>query len=85
MIGKGIGKGITEADGKAIATGFVDGATSIGTGVGRGVESVVHGAAGGVASIGQGLFSGVQSVGRGIGGAFTGKKSPRKKKLPPRS
>jgi phage-related protein len=83
MVGKGIGKGLTHGDGRAVATGFTQGATNIGTGVGQGVESIVTGTAEGVLSVGQGLFSGVRSVGRGIGGAFTGKKSSRKH--PPKS
>lgn len=75
MIGKGIGKGLTTGDGRAVAEGFSQGARSVGTGVGQGVESVVTGTAEGVLSVGQGLFSGVKSVGKGISGAFAGKNS----------
>jgi phage-related protein len=78
IIGKGIGKGITFGDGRAVASGLANGVSSIGNGVGQGVGSVVQGTAGGVLSVGKGLFSGVQSVGRGIGGAFTGKKPSKK-------
>lgn len=77
-MGKGIGKGIVTGDGSAVSTGFVQGAQSIGTGVGQGVESVVTGASEGVLTVGHGLLSGVKNVGRGIGGAFVGKKTPRK-------
>jgi len=79
MMGKGVGKGITTGDGKAVISGITQGVASVGTGVGQGVESVVTGAAEGVFSVGKGLFSGVKSVGRGIGGAFAGKKPPKKK------
>ena len=76
LAGKGIGKGITRGDGRALVHGIGTGAASVGAGVGQGVESVVMGATDGVLSVGQGLFSGVKNVGRGIGGAFAGKKSP---------
>lgn len=74
LIGKGIGKGITRGDSKAVVTGLADGVVSVGTGVGQGVESVVTGVGGGVLSVGKGLFSGVKQVGKGIGGAVSGKK-----------
>lgn len=77
MIGKGIGKGISTGDGRAVVSGFAEGATSVGTGVGQGVETVVVGAAEGVLSVGQGLFSGAKSIGKGISGAFRGKPSQR--------
>lgn len=79
IVGKGIGKGIISGDGRAAASGIVNGATTIGTGVGQGVESVVTGAAEGVMSVGHGLFSGVKNVGKGIGDAFLGKSSKRGK------
>jgi vacuolar protein sorting-associated protein 13A/C len=79
QIGKGIGKGITEGDGRAVASGLVQGATSVGTGVGQGVESVVMGVGEGVVTAGQGVFSGVMSIGKGIGDAFQGKKSWHKR------
>ena len=80
LVAKGIGKGITQGDGRAVVSGLGQGVASVGAGVGQGVESVVGGAADGVLSVGQGLFSGVRHVGRGIGGAFTGKKkSPSKR------
>jgi phage-related protein len=78
LIGKGVGKGITTGDGRAVVSGITEGVTSVGTGVGQGVESVVTGAAGGVYSVGTGLFSGVKSIGKGIGGAFAGKKAAKK-------
>jgi phage-related protein len=83
MMTKGIGKGITSGDGRAAASGIVQGVSAMGTGVGQGVESVVSGTADGVISVGQGLFSGVKNVGKGIGGAFIGK-TPKQKKLDPR-
>lgn len=76
IAGKGIGKGVSSGDGKAVITGFAEGAASIGNGVGQGVESAVMGAADGVLTVGQGLLSGAKSIGKGIGGAF---KSPSKK------
>lgn len=79
MAGKGIGKGITTGDGRAVASGLAEGVASVGTGVGQGVESVVMGVGDGVLSVGQGLFSGVKNVGRGIGGAFSGKKYANKR------
>lgn len=78
MVGKGVGKGITTGDGRAVVSGITQGVASVGTGVGQGVESVVTGAAEGVFSVGKGLFSGVKSVGKGIGGAFGGKPSKKK-------
>ena len=78
MAGKGIGKGVTTGDGRAVVDGFSNAAVSVGSGVGQGVESAVMGAADGVMAVGQGLFSGVKNVGMGIGGAFSGKKRHRK-------
>jgi phage-related protein len=78
LITKGVGKGITTGDGRAVVSGITQGVASVGNGVGQGVESVVTGAAGGVYSVGMGLFSGVKSVGKGIGGAFVGKKAAKK-------
>ena len=71
QIGKGIGKGLTKEDEKAVIDGFSQGLTS-------GAESVVVGTADGLLSAGRGIFSGVKNVGKGIGGAFTGKKPERK-------
>lgn len=76
IAGKGIGKGVSTGDGKAVVSGFAEGAASVGSGVGQGVESAVMGTADGVLSVGKGLFSGAKSIGKGFGGAF--KKSPRK-------
>lgn len=78
-MGKGIGKGITSGNGRAVASGLVQGVATMGTGVGQGVESVVSGTAEGVMSVGHGLFSGVKNVGKGIGGALLGKRSKEKK------
>jgi phage-related protein len=78
QVTKGLGKGITKGDGRAVISGFTDGVTSVGAGVGQGVESVVTGTTEGVLSLGHGLFSGVKSMGRGLGGAFTGKKASRR-------
>jgi hypothetical protein len=78
LVGKGIGKGITSGDGRAVASGLAEGTAAIGSGVGQGLESVVTGTADGVLSVGQGIFSGVRSVGKGIGGALTGKNAKRK-------
>jgi phage-related protein len=77
QVTKGIGKGITKGDGRAVISGFTDGVTSVGAGVGHGVESVVTGTTEGVLSLGHGLFSGAKSMGRGLGGALTGKKASR--------
>jgi hypothetical protein len=79
IAGKGLGKGITTGDGRAVASGLAQGGAAIGTGMGQGLESVITGTAEGVLNVGQGLFSGVRSVGRGIGGAFVGKKGPSKR------
>lgn len=76
IAGKGIGKGVSSGDGKAVISGFTEGAASIGSGVGQGVESAVMGTADGILSVGQGLFSGVKSIGKGFGGVF---KSPPNK------
>lgn len=78
QIGKGIGKGLTKGDGKAVLDGFSQGLTSVGGGLATGAESVVVGTADGLFSAGRGIFSGVKNVGKGIGGAFTGKKPERK-------
>ena len=43
MMGKGIGKGLVHGDGRMMAAGLAEGATSVGAGVGQGVESVVQG------------------------------------------
>jgi len=67
MMVKGIGRGITTGDGRAVVSGLSQGATSVGTGVGQGVESVVTGTAEGVFSVGQGLFHGVK-----VGAVLTG-------------
>eukprot|EP00540_Astrosyne_radiata_P023014 CAMPEP_0116849460 /NCGR_PEP_ID=MMETSP0418-20121206/15589_1 /TAXON_ID=1158023 /ORGANISM="Astrosyne radiata, Strain 13vi08-1A" /LENGTH=428 /DNA_ID=CAMNT_0004481193 /DNA_START=133 /DNA_END=1418 /DNA_ORIENTATION=+ len=77
MAGKGIKKGVTTGDGRAVADGFADAAVSVGTGVGQGLESAAKGAAGGVLAVGKGLFSGVKNVGRGVGGAVGGKQAKR--------
>ncbi len=74
MTAKGVGKGVTEGDGKAILTGIGDGAASIGTGFIKGGESVVTGVGDGVFSVGKGLFKGVQNIGKGIGGAVVGQR-----------
>jgi hypothetical protein len=81
QIGKGIGKGITKGDGRAVVDGFQQGLVSAGTGLASGAETAVVGAADGIISVGRGLFSGVKNVGKGLGGAFAGKKPARK---PPR-
>jgi hypothetical protein len=78
IAGKGIGKGVSKGDGRAVLNGFSEGASSVGTGVGQGVETAVIGAADGVLAVGQGFFSGVKSVGKGFGGVFNPKKSPKK-------
>jgi vacuolar protein sorting-associated protein 13A/C len=78
IVGKGLGKGITQGDGRAVATGLIQGGAAVGTGVGQGIESVVTGTAQGVLNVGQGLFSGAKNVGKGFGGAFLGKKKPNK-------
>ncbi len=78
QIGKGIGKGLTKGDGKAVLHGFSQGFTSVGEGLVFGAESAAVGTADGLFSVGRGLFSGVKSVGQGFGGAFTGKKPERK-------
>ena len=78
LAGKGLGKGITQGDGRAVATGLMQGGAAVGTGVGQGIESVVTGTAQGVLNVGQGLFSGAKNVGKGFGGAFLGKKNSKK-------
>jgi hypothetical protein len=78
QVGKGIGKGITTGDGKAVVDGLTKGVSSAGGGIAQGAESAVMGAADGFLSAGRGLFSGVKSVGRGLGGAVTGKKFEKK-------
>lgn len=78
LVGKGLGKGITQGDGRAVATGLMQGGAAVGTGVGQGIESVVTGTAQGVLNVGQGLFSGAKNVGKGFGGAFLGKKNSKK-------
>ena len=78
LAGKGLGKGITKGDGRAVATGLMQGGAAVGTGVGQGIESVVTGTAQGVLNVGQGLFSGAKNVGKGFGGAFLGKKNSKK-------
>ena len=84
LVGKGIGQGVTQGDGKAFVTGISKGFTSLGTGVAQGLGTAGTGAADGVLSVGKGLFSGVKTVGKGIGGAFTGKQpSPRNKPRSP--
>jgi hypothetical protein len=80
QVGKGLGKGITTGDGKAVMDGFARGASSAGGGIAHGAESAVVGAADGFLTIGKGLFSGVKNVGRGLGGAFTGKKPEKPKR-----
>jgi hypothetical protein len=47
IIGKGIGKGVTTGDGKAVLSGIAEGATSVSTGFGEGVGTAVIGAADG--------------------------------------
>ncbi|CAB9496929.1 Putative vacuolar protein sorting-associated protein 13A [Seminavis robusta] len=79
LVGKGIGQGVTQGDGKALVSGFSKGLTSVGTGVGQGVGTAVTGTADGVLSVGKGLFSGVRTIGKGIGGAFVGKKEDNSK------
>jgi len=74
QIGKGVGRGITTGDGKAVVDGLSQGASTIGGGIAQGAESAVVGAADGFLAAGKGLFSGAQSLGVGIGGAFRGKK-----------
>jgi hypothetical protein len=78
LMGKGLGKGIVQGDGRAVASGLMQGGAAVGSGVGQGLESVATGTVEGVVNVGQGLFSGVRNVGRGIGGAFTGKKTNKK-------
>jgi hypothetical protein len=73
QIGKGIGKGITTGDGRAVVEGISKGASSFGGGIAQGAESAVVGTADGLLSAGRGIFSGFKSVGQGIGGAITGK------------
>lgn len=80
MVGRGIGQGVTQGDGRALVTGVTRGLSSVGTGVGQGVGTAVTGAADGFLSVGVGLFSGVKTVGKGIGGAFTGKKDDNSKR-----
>lgn len=77
QIGKGVAKGVTEGDGKAVLTGLGEGVASVGTGVGQGVGTVVTGAADGFLAVGSGITTGFKSIGKGIGGVFGGKK-PRK-------
>lgn len=77
QIGKGIGKGITTGDGRAVVDGIAKGASSVGGGIAQGAESAVVGTADGLLSAGKGIFSGFRNVGQGIGGAFTGKKPSR--------
>jgi len=79
QIGKGIGKGLTKGDGKAVVDGFQQGFASAGSGLATGAGTVAAGVGDGVLSVGRGLFSGVKNVGKGVGGAFTGKKPPPKK------
>ena len=74
QIGKGIGKGITTGDGRAVVEGISKGASSVGGGIAQGAESAVMGTADGLMSAGKGLFSGLKNVGQGIGGAIRGKK-----------
>ena len=78
LVGEGLGKGLTKGDGRALASGLIQGGAAVGSGVGQGLESVATGTVEGVMNVGQGLFSGVRNVGRGIGGAFTGKKTTKK-------
>lgn len=80
LVGKGIGQGVTQGDGRALVSGISKGVQSVGNGVGQGVGSAVTGAADGVLSVGKGLFSGVKTVGKGIGGAFTGKREDSSRK-----
>lgn len=77
QIGKGIGRGITTGDGKAVVEGLSKGVSSIGGGIANGAESAVMGAADGFLAAGKGLMSGAQSLGAGIGGAFRGRKPTR--------
>jgi hypothetical protein len=79
LAGKGIGKGVTQGDGRAILDGFSDGANSIGKGFGQGVNTTVTGAADGVLTAGHGLVSGAKNIGKGLGGALFGKKAVPKK------
>lgn len=79
LAGKGIGKGVSKGDGKAVISGFTDAGKSIGNGFGQGVNSTVTGAADGVLSAGQGLVSGVKNIGKGFGSAFLGSKKSAKK------
>lgn len=72
LTAKGVGKGVTQGDGKAVLTGLGDGAVSIGTGIIKGSGSVVTGVGDGVVAVGKGLFEGVQNIGKGIGGAVVG-------------
>lgn len=74
MMAKGIGKGVTQGDGKAVVSGLAQGAASVGTGLGQGVEYAVMGAADGVITCGEGLASGVKSIGQGFATAFSGGK-----------
>jgi hypothetical protein len=78
LIAKGIGKGVTEGDGKALVSGFSQGVASVGNGLGNGLESAVMGAADGVVTCGEGLASGVRSIGSGFAHAFTGGKKKLK-------
>ena len=73
LTAKGVGKGVSEGDGKAVLTGLGDGVASIGNGLLKGGESVVMGVGDGVFAVGKGLFSGVKNIGMGLGGAVTGK------------
>lgn len=87
LTAKGVGKGVTQGDGKAVLNGIGDGAVSIGTGIVKGGESVVTGVGDGVFAVGKGIFKGVQNIGKGIGGAVIGKppksrKEPRKISTP---
>lgn len=74
QIGKGIGKGITTGDGKAVVQGIAKGASSVGGGFAQGAESAVVGTLDGALTAGKGIFSGFKNVGQGISGAITGKK-----------
>ena len=81
LTAKGVEKGLTKGDGKAVLTGIGDGAVSIGTGIIKGGESVVTGVGDGFFSVGKGIFKGVQNIGKGLGGAVVGK-PPRSRKEP---
>lgn len=80
LTAKGVGKGVTQGDGKAVLTGIGDGAVSIGNGIFKGGESVVTGVGDGVFAVGKGLFKGVQNIGSGIGSAVTGNSTNRRPK-----